>query len=144
MNLESKRFEKVYGISILQLLVLQFISEQKDYKATATFIKDYVNLNASTTSGIISRLELKEFVAKVPEKEDKRFNSIMLTAKGATFLNEIPPTLQKKLSSRLQILKADQIEELNRNIDLLIEILGAADIDASPLLMVNEIEEDED
>ncbi|MEZ4948464.1 MAG: MarR family transcriptional regulator [Saprospiraceae bacterium] len=144
MNLESKRFEKVYGISILQLLVLQFISEQKDFKATATFIKDYVNLNASTTSGIISRLELKEFVAKVPEKEDKRFNSIMLTAKGATFLNEIPPTLQKKLSSRLQILKADQIEELNRNIDLLIEILGAADIDASPLLMVNEIEEDED
>ncbi|MEZ4982683.1 MAG: hypothetical protein R2769_14080 [Saprospiraceae bacterium] len=44
----------------------------------------------------------------------------------------------------MQILKADQIEELNRNIDLLIEILGAADIDASPLLMVNEIEEDED
>ncbi|MEZ4982684.1 MAG: MarR family winged helix-turn-helix transcriptional regulator [Saprospiraceae bacterium] len=105
MNLESKRFEKVYGISILQLLVLQFISEQKDYKATATFIKDYVNLNASTTSGIISRLELKELVAKVPEKEDKRFNSIMLTAKGATFLNEIPPTLQKSYPAGCKFLK---------------------------------------
>lgn len=142
MNLESKRFEKVYGISILQLLVLQFISEQKDFKASATFIKDYVNLNASTVSGIITRLENKGLVVKIPDTADKRFNSLMLTPKGTAFLKEIPPTLQKKLSSRLKVLLPEQVAELSKNIDLLIEIMGAEEIDASPLIMVKEITEE--
>ncbi len=127
INLESKRIEKAFGISIPQLLVLQYLSEQKDFKASSKSIKDYINLNASTISGIIVRLEEKGFVARLPKPEDKRASYITLTAKGSDILKQSPTTLQEKLSRRLKKLSKRQIEELNKHIDLLTELMDAGD-----------------
>ena len=139
INLESKKIEKELGISIPQLLVLQYLSDQNDYRAFAKDIKEYINLNASTVSGIISRLEVKALVAKSPKPDDKRAMYIILTAKGADLLYKYPPTLQEKLSQRLEKLTAAQIEELDRNIELLTIIMEVEDIDAAPLLTIKEI-----
>lgn len=139
INLESKKIEKELGISIPQLLVLKYLTDQKDYRAFAKDIKEYINLNASTVSGIISRLESKALVAKLPKQNDKRATYIILTAKGADLLHKSPPTLQEKLSQRLKKLTPEQIEELDRNIELLTQIMDVEDMDAAPLLTVNEI-----
>jgi DNA-binding MarR family transcriptional regulator len=139
INLESKKVEKELGISIPQLLVLQYLSNQIDYRAFAKDIKEYINLNASTVSGIISRLESKALVAKSPKPGDKRATYIILTAKGAEILHKSPPTLQEKLSQRLKKLTPKQIEELDRNIELLTVIMDVDDMDAAPLLTIEEI-----
>tara|TARA_R100001369_G_scaffold3540_8_gene10967 strand:+ start:19799 stop:20281 length:483 start_codon:yes stop_codon:yes gene_type:complete len=139
INLESKKIEKELGISIPQLLVLQYLSDQNDYRAFAKDIKEYINLNASTVSGIISRLEGKTLVAKSQKPNDKRAIYVILTAKGADLLYKYPPTLQEKLSKRLEKLTAEQIEELDRNIELLTIIMDVEDIDAAPLLTIKEI-----
>ena len=139
INLESKKIEKELGISIPQLLVLQYLSDQNDYRAFAKDIKEYINLNASTISGIISRLESKALVAKSQKPNDKRAIYVILTAKGADLLYKYPPTLQEKLSKRLEKLTAEQIEELDRNIELLTIIMDVEDIDAAPLLTIKEI-----
>jgi DNA-binding MarR family transcriptional regulator len=141
INLESKKIEKELGISIPQLLVLQYLSDQKDYRAFAKDIKEYINLNASTVSGIISRLESKALVAKSTKPDDKRATYILLTAKGAELLYKYPPTLQEKLSQRLKNLSPNQIEELDRNIDLLTIIMDVKDIDAAPLLTIKDLTE---
>jgi DNA-binding MarR family transcriptional regulator len=142
INLESKKVEKELGVSIPQLLVLQYLSDQLDYRAFAKDIKSYINLNASTVSGIISRLESKGLVTKVPEPNDKRAVFITLTAKGAELLHKSPITLQEKLSKRLKKLTPIQIEELNRNIALLTSIMEVEDVDAAPLLTIKEISDD--
>jgi DNA-binding MarR family transcriptional regulator len=139
INLESKKIEKELGISIPQLLVLQYLSDQNDYRAFAKDIKEYINLNASTVSGIISRLESKSLVAKLPKSNDKRATYIILTAKGADLLYKYPPTLQEKLSKRLKKLTPEQIEELDRNIELLTLIMDVEDMDAAPLLTIEEM-----
>ena len=139
VNLESKKIEKELGISIPQLLVLQYLSDQNDYRAFAKDIKEYINLNASTVSGIISRLESKSLVAKLPKPNDKRATYIILTAKGADLLYKYPPTLQEKLSKRLKKLTPEQIEELDRNIELLTLIMDVEDMDAAPLLTIEEM-----
>lgn len=139
INLESKKIEKELGISIPQLLVLKYLSDQNDYRAFAKDIKGYINLNASTVSGIISRLESKSLVAKLPKQDDKRATYIILTAKGADLLHKSPPTLQEKLSQRLKKLTPSQIEELDKNIELLTLILNVEDMDAAPLLTIDEI-----
>jgi DNA-binding MarR family transcriptional regulator len=136
INLESKKIEKELGISIPQFLVLQYLSNQDDYKAFAKDIKTYLNLNASTVSGIISRLDSKSLVARSTKPDDKRASFIILTAKGADLLNKYPPTLQEKLTQRLKKLSPDQIAELDRNIELLTVIMDVEDIDATPLLTV--------
>jgi DNA-binding MarR family transcriptional regulator len=139
INLESKKIEKELGISIPQLLVLQYLSDQNDYRAFAKDIKEYINLNASTVSGIISRLESKSLVAKLPKSNDKRATYIILTAKGADLLYKYPPTLQEKLSKRLKKLTPEQIEELDRNIELLTLIMDVEGMDAAPLLTIEEM-----
>ncbi|UMB54237.1 MarR family transcriptional regulator [Lutibacter sp. A64] len=139
INLESKKIEKEFGISIPQLLVLKYLSDQKDYRAFAKDIKAYINLNASTVSGIISRLEGKGLLAKTMSSSDKRAIYIVLTAKGADLLNNSPSTLQEKLSKRLLKLSTAQIEELDRNIELLTTIMDVEDLDAAPLLTIKEI-----
>lgn len=141
INLESKKIEKSFGISIPQLLVLQYLSNQKDYRATSTKIKIYINLNASTVSGIISRLEQKNLVARLPNQKDKRVSFITLTAMGSELLKASPVTLQEKLSGRLKKLTPEQIEELNRNIQILIELMDAEQMDAAPLVSGMELEE---
>lgn len=139
INLESKRIEKQFGISIPQLLVLQYLSDQDEYRASAKDIKGYINLNASTVSGIVSRLEVKGLVAKLPRTDDRRASYVTLTAKGADLLKESPTTLQEKLSSRLQRLSVEQIAELNSNIELLTRILDVEDMDAAPLFTIGEL-----
>lgn len=139
INLESKKIEKELGISIPQLLVLKYLSDQSDYRAFAKDIKRYINLNASTVSGIISRLESKGLVAKSQKANDKRAIYIILTAKGAELLHKSPSTLQEKLSKRLKKLTKAQIEELDRNIELLTLIMDVEDMDAAPLLTIDEI-----
>lgn len=74
VNLESKRIEKEYGISIPQLLCFHFLNEKENFQASHKEIKDFLKLNASTVTGIINRLEKKGFVARVPKKGDKRVN----------------------------------------------------------------------
>lgn len=139
INLESKKIEKHYGISIPQLLVLQYLSNQKEYKATAKDIKNYLNLNASTVSGILKRLETKGFLAKLPKFGDKRSTVLVLTAFGRDLLTTSPTTLQEKLSARLKKLKPEEITELDKNIELLTSLMDAEDIDASPIITSDEI-----
>lgn len=140
INLESKKIQKEFGISIPQLLLLQYLSEQEDYRASAKDIKDYLNLNASTISGIISRLEAKNMVAKLPKPDDRRVSYITITAKGAEVLKDSPTILQQKVSKRLKKLSIAEIDQLNASIDLLIKIMDAEDLDADPVLMIREIE----
>lgn len=64
VNLESKKVEKEQGVSIPQLLCLQFLAEQEDFKTNAAKLKTFLNLNASTVSGIIRRLEKKRIGCK--------------------------------------------------------------------------------
>ncbi len=71
INLESKRIEKDYGLSIPQLLALKFLEEKVDYKSTMKALKDHLSLNASTVSGIVARLESKGFIARLPNPNDK-------------------------------------------------------------------------
>lgn len=139
INLESKKIQKEFGISIPQLLVLQFLSNQQEYRASAKDIKNYINLNASTVSGMVYRIEEKGLIAILPNSKDKRGMFVTLTAKGAELLKESPTTLQEKMSKRLMKLSPKQIEELNSSIETLTQLMDAENIDAAPLITLGEM-----
>ena len=138
INLESKRVQKEHGISIPQYLCLNFLKNQKGYKSTAKEIKNHLNLNASTVTGIISRLEGKGFVAKLPNVGDKRSTDIYLTALGKETVDSIPALLHEKLSVKLKKLPVEDLSKLQDALNLLIEFMGVEDLDASPLIIPDE------
>lgn len=138
INLESKRIEREFGISIPQYLCLNFLATKETYRATATEIGLHLNLNASTVTGIVSRLEKKGFVARLINPEDKRSSFIYLTAMGDKIIKTIPNLLQDKLTLRLQELKSQELKQLQNSLDLLVKFMGVEDLDASPLLTPEE------
>lgn len=123
VNLESKRLEKEYGISIPQLLALSFLRDQGQYQASHKAIKDFLKLNASTVTGIITRLEKKGMVAKLPRLNDKRVSLITLTAKGAELLEATPHPLHRQISDKLEALSPEQLLRLNEAFQAINDIL---------------------
>lgn len=134
INLESKKIQKEYGVSIPQVLCLQFLRDSNNYQAGQGDIRKFLNLNASTTSGIINRLESKSLVARLPKSGDKRVVTIALTSKGDKLMQQIPSLLHEQLSKKLANLDAPALENLKGSLELLVKLLEIDDVEAFPLI----------
>ena len=138
INLESKKVQKEYGVSIPQILCLDFLSYSEGYQSTQGEIKKFLNLNSSTTSGIINRLESKGLIARLPKSGDKRVVKIVLTSKGSILLKKIPPLLQDQLTKKLQTQDSDTLVKLQNSLDLLIDLLEIDQEDVSSFISLDE------
>lgn len=138
INLESKRILREFGISIPQLLCLGYLKTRENYLSTHKELTEYLNLNSSTVTGIINRLEKKGYIARLPKQGDKRVTYLALTSTGATVLEKTPDLLHEKLSRGLAKLSVDELDELKSSLNLLIEALDIRGLDASPLLVIEE------
>lgn len=121
INLESKRIQKDFGISIPQLLCLEKLKNSDNYQSTHSEIMKFLSLNSSTVSGIINRLESKGFVARVPKKEDKRVSFISLTSKGLKVLEKTPDVMHDKLATYLDSLAEEKLKMINSALEIIID-----------------------
>ncbi len=138
LNLESKKIQKEYGVSIPQLMCLDFLGDKENYRSTQGSIARYLNLNSSTMSGIIDRLEIKGFVARLPNPDDKRTVFISLTSKGAKLLDASPQLLHHQLSKKLEKLPKEQIKQINDALYILVQSLNIEEIQASPIITLED------
>ena len=138
LNLESKKIQKEYGVSIPQLMCLDYLGKKDDLRSTQGEIAKYLNLNSSTMSGIIDRLELKGFVARLPNPRDKRTVYISLTSKGLKLIDASPQLLQYQLSKRLDKLPPERVREINDALNILVRNLNIEEISASPLMTIED------
>ncbi|WP_016778513.1 MarR family winged helix-turn-helix transcriptional regulator [Anaerophaga thermohalophila] len=123
INLESKKVQKDFGVSIPQILCLEYLKNSPGYQATQKSIRDHLNLNSSTVTGIIGRLEKKGYLARLPKSGDKRVMHIALTSSGDTLLKRTPDLLQQRLDEKLKGLSKEELERIGGALDLLIEML---------------------
>ncbi len=136
INLESKKIQKEYGVSIPQVLCLSFLHNAPNYQSTQGEIRKFLNLNSSTASGIIHRLESKGYIAKLPKTGDKRLVNIVLTSSGAQLLDKIPSLLHEQLTENLERIDPDQLEILQKGLDTLVDLLNLQEVEAYPLITV--------
>lgn len=136
INLESKKVQKDFGVSIPQILCLEYLKSSPGYQATQRSIRDHLNLNSSTVTGIIGRLEKKGFLARLPKSGDKRVMHITLTSSGDALLKRTPDLLQQRLDEKLKGLSADELVRVGSALDLLIEMLEieSTPVDEMPLI----------
>ncbi len=139
INLESKKIQKEYGVSIPQILCLSYLREAENYQAGQGEIREFLNLNPSTTSGIINRLEAKGLVARLPKSGDKRVVTIALTSKGDQLMEKRPPLLHDRLSEKLENLDNATLEQLRGSLELLENILNINGLGAFPVITNEEL-----
>jgi DNA-binding MarR family transcriptional regulator len=138
INLESKKIQKEYGVSIPQVLCLNYLLQSENYQTTQGEIRKFLHLNSSTTSGIINRLENKGLIARLPKSGDKRVVTIALTSKGDKLLNTIPSLLHEQLSSKLQKLDNETLKNVESSLELLVNLLEIDELEASPMLTIED------
>ena len=141
VNLESKRIQKEHGLSIPQLLVLTYLNNQPEFKATHKEVTKYLNLNSSTITGIISRLEKKDYIIRKVNPDDRRVSYIALTALGQKLLQSTPKLMHERLAHKLKEADPSKVQELEKAFNLVIEFMGIEDVEASPVITVDEIPE---
>lgn len=134
INLESKKVQKDYGVSIPQILCLEYLKNAPNYQATQKSIRDHLKLNSSTVTGIISRLERKGLLARLPKSGDKRVTTITLTSIGDELLKQTPDLLQQRLAAKLKSIPDSELDRINKSLDMLVHMLEIEDLEASPLL----------
>lgn len=134
VNLEGKRVEREYGVSIPQYLCLSYLNDRPDYIASMKEIKEALQLNPSTTTGIVQRLERNGFVAKLPKTQDKRKSLIILTDRGAGVVRENPQILHDKLVERLDALSFSDYQDLKSAFDAIIAFLEIERVDTAPIV----------
>ena len=134
VNLESKRIEKNYGLSIPQLLTLKFLKDNSNFSSTMKLLKDHLSLNASTVTGIISRLETKGLIARLPSPDDRRSTPIVLTSKGHELINKTDESLHERMSSRANKIQDQDFDQILVSFETVIDLFDINDIDASPII----------
>ena len=134
INLESKKIQKDYGVSIPQVLCLKFLHDSENFQANQGEIKSFLQLNSSTVSGIIQRLEKKGLIARLPKSGDKRVTNLVLTAVGQKLLQQIPPLLHDRLNIKLQNLDNSEIESIESVLENLVRMLQIAEVEAGPVI----------
>ncbi len=137
VDIESKKIQKEYGVTIPQVLCLSFLRESPNYQATQGEIREFINLNSSTVSGIINRLEKKGLLARLPKSGDKRVVNIALTSAGDKLLGNIPSLLHEQLSERLQKLEQAELNKVEESLETLVRLLNIEQVEASPLITID-------
>lgn len=134
INLESKKVQKDFGVSIPQILCLEYLKSSPNYQATQRAIREHLNLNSSTVTGIITRLEKHGLLARLPKSGDKRVTHITLTSAGDELLEKTPDLLQQRLASKLERLSPGKVEQISATLDQLIEMLELEESEEFPFL----------
>jgi DNA-binding MarR family transcriptional regulator len=138
VDIESKKIQKEHGVSIPQVLCLSFLHQSPNYQSTQGEIRKFLNLNPSTVSGIINRLEKKGLLARLPKSGDKRVVNIALTSAGDKLLSTIPALLHVQLSEKLLGLQPEEIKTVIDGLDILVNLLDIKELDASPVITISE------
>lgn len=134
VDIESKKIQKEHGVSIPQVLCLNFLRESPNYQTTQGELRKFLNLNPSTVSGIINRLEKKGYLARLPKTGDKRVVNIALTSSGDQLLSTMPSLLHQQLSEKLLQLSEEEFAVVEAGLNTLVKILDIEKIEASPLI----------
>lgn len=143
INLESKKIQKDYGVSIPQILCLEYLKSSPSYQATQKSIRAHLNLNSSTVTGIISRLEKKGFLARLPKIGDRRTTVIALTSLGDQLLKNTPDLLQQRLAVKLKKIADSDLEKIEETLEILVNMLEIEELEASPVLTAEDIIKEE-
>nr|WP_319569484.1 MarR family transcriptional regulator [uncultured Draconibacterium sp.] len=137
VDIESKKIQKEHGVSIPQVLCLNFLRESNNYQTTQGELRKFLSLNPSTVSGIINRLEKKGYLARLPKTGDKRVVNIALTSSGDQLLSAMPSLLHEQLSEKLLQLSDNELEVVEAGLNMLVKILDIEKVEASPLITLD-------
>lgn len=112
----NKKLKK-FDITHTQFKILKYLLENKEKEINQKDLEKHFNLSNPTVTGIINRLELKNFVMRIVDNTDSRFKKIKVCEKAIA----IAPELEKTSDELEYALVKNMSKEEKRNAFELLE-----------------------
>ena len=113
----DKMNEKGIDLTKEQWVLLKVLHEEDGQMQNS--LADITERNKASLTRLVHTLEKKNFIARIPSKEDKRINQIFLTKRGREVFAETQPIMQEIVEE----VQGDLSEtELNAAMEVLMKI----------------------
>ncbi len=122
MSKYSKYLLENYKVTVPQLICLHEVYQHGPISIGA--LTKIVFLNNSTVTGIVDRLEKREFVRRVRISKDRRQVHLEITEQGINFIKKAPKPLQNKFIDRLKGLDEEKITLILWSLEMLVDMFG--------------------
>lgn len=132
VDIFSRKLEGLRGVTVPQLSCLQHVVRTGPVPLT-TLAKE-ADLSASTTVGIIDRLERKGLVSRARSAADRRQVLISATREGLAIASAAPSPLQDRLASALDALPDLEQAAITLSLERIVDLMGIGEVDAAPIL----------
>jgi MarR family transcriptional regulator, organic hydroperoxide resistance regulator len=126
MSKYSKYILENYKITVPQLICLREVYQHGPISIGA--LTKIVFLNNSTVTGIVDRLEKREFVRRIRISKDRRQVHLEITEQGIKFIKKAPKPLQDQFIDRLKALDEEKITLILWSLEMLVDMLGNKEI----------------
>jgi DNA-binding MarR family transcriptional regulator len=128
-ELYTKELNKKYSVSTAQLNCLLTLHENGPLSPSQ--IAKHIMVNSSTVTGIIDRLEKKDFVKRLRISPDRRVITIELTEAGKKLAEHAPPPIQQKIINGLKKLSQSEIDRIAFALTKLTSMLDVEDLEVT-------------
>lgn len=132
VDIHSKRLATLYELTTPQLVCLREL-EKIPWMSAGRLARE-VSLSPATLTGILNRLDARGLIERHRSPEDRRKVRIAITLAGRELVGKAPLSLHERFSRRLTRLPEEEQAEIERALNLVVQLMEAEDIDAAPLL----------
>ncbi len=133
----STQLKKQFGLTGPQLIILQTVVENE--LISVTQLSKDVSLSQATVTNITKRLENQGYLERNKNTTDKRRINLMVTEKGKSILEKVPPLLQKQFTSKFSELEDWEQLMIESAFNRVVLMMAAENIDASPIMITGEV-----
>ena len=131
-DLHSKQLAREVGLTTPQVVVLQAVRDLGE--VTSGQLSRRVSLSQGTVTTILDRLETRGLVERYRSAADRRIVHSRLTRRGRAVLRRAPPLLHERFTEAFRRLSPVRQSRILTTLDEVAEMMGAAELDAAPLL----------
>ena len=120
-NLNDMMTELNITRSQMDLLAYVFVRNKEDNEVNQVDIEKYLNLKNPTVSGLINRLEKKEYIKREASSKGANFKSIVITEKGKDLLEEGKKIVESAEERMFSVLTKDEKKQLEMLLQKIID-----------------------
>ncbi|AWB46530.1 MarR family transcriptional regulator [Paenibacillus sp. CAA11] len=108
---------KTEAITPMQYKILEYLMVSQP--VTLSEVSDCMNMSMPNTSRELRKLTEKRLCEKIADNEDRRRQSIRLTAEGEAMMQEAFDRIEERFRGRIQGLTSDDLVKISDAIELL-------------------------
>lgn len=139
VDANARGIARASGLTPSQLIILRLLGHLGE--TNPSVLAKRMSLTMATVTALVDKLEEQGLIARRRDEVDRRRMLISITRAGKKMISQSPDVLQARFQDRFDALPQWEQAAVIAALERVVALLGAADIDASPVLDIGSLVE---